>query len=196
VGNATWKQEYTLTELVSCAAAVCSLGNVYPVRMQIENSTYMTWNRQRLRLGCFLCFFHILRETNAKLSLCLIVTPLGSLGEWSYSCIILELASRWRWVVSFIPQPFNFRKDSSRQPLCRRLDGPPESVRTLRRRELSLASAGNQTRRSSPSLHFHFSILSRPALGSTQHPIILILILYSFHQSNTLIQDTSSQNTS
>jgi hypothetical protein len=48
------------------------------------------------------------------------------MGEWRYSSIILDLGTRWRWVVSFTTLPRYPRGRGPRYPLDRRL-GEPQS---------------------------------------------------------------------
>jgi hypothetical protein len=43
--------------------------------------------------------------------------------EWRYKATILDLGTRWRWVVSFTPRPLFHRKKFPRYPLDRRLGG-------------------------------------------------------------------------
>jgi hypothetical protein len=50
--------------------------------------------------------------------------PWRRMGEWRYSFTILDLDTRWRWVVSFTPRPLYPQGISVRYPLVRRLDGP------------------------------------------------------------------------
>jgi hypothetical protein len=52
------------------------------------------------------------------------------MGEWRYSSI-LDLGTRWRWVISFTPRPFYPRGKSRRYPLGR----PPEPAWPLWSRE-------------------------------------------------------------
>jgi hypothetical protein len=44
--------------------------------------------------------------------------------EWRYSSTILDLDTRWRWVVSFSPRPLHPRGKSPPHELDRRLSGP------------------------------------------------------------------------
>jgi hypothetical protein len=44
-------------------------------------------------------------------------------GEWGYSSTILDLGTRWRWLVSFTLLPLYPRGKSPRHPLDRRLGG-------------------------------------------------------------------------
>jgi hypothetical protein len=48
----------------------------------------------------------------------------GVLGEWGISPLILDLGTRWRWVVSFTPRPLYPQGKSPCYPLDRRLGGP------------------------------------------------------------------------
>jgi hypothetical protein len=43
--------------------------------------------------------------------------------KWRYSFIGLHLGKRWRWVVSFTPQPLYRQGKSPRYPLDRKLGG-------------------------------------------------------------------------
>jgi hypothetical protein len=45
------------------------------------------------------------------------------IGGWRYSSTILDLSTRWRWVVSFTPLPLYPRGNSPRYPLDRRVGG-------------------------------------------------------------------------
>jgi hypothetical protein len=46
------------------------------------------------------------------------------MGEWRHSYTILDLGTRWRWVVSFTRRPLYPRGKSPRYSLDRRLGGP------------------------------------------------------------------------
>jgi hypothetical protein len=46
------------------------------------------------------------------------------MGQWRYSSTILDLGTRWRWVVSFMPRPFTPGGKSPRYTLDKRLGGP------------------------------------------------------------------------
>jgi hypothetical protein len=67
--------------------------------------------------------------------------PWRHMGEWRYSSIILEIGSRWRWVVSFRSRPFYLREKIPRYPFNRRLGGP-QSRSGLCGEEKSLALPG------------------------------------------------------
>jgi hypothetical protein len=67
------------------------------------------------------------------------------IGEWRYSSTVLDLSTRWRWVVSFMHHLLYPWGKSPQYPLDRRLGGSPELVWILWRREKSLALARNRT---------------------------------------------------
>jgi hypothetical protein len=48
--------------------------------------------------------------------------------EWRYSSTILDLGIRWRWVVSFMPQPFSPWGKSPQYPFKRRLGGLKRNI--------------------------------------------------------------------
>jgi hypothetical protein len=64
--------------------------------------------------------------------------------EWRYSSTILDLCTRWRWVVGFSPRPLYPRGNGPRYPLDRRLGGP-QSLSGPCGEEKNLAPAGIQT---------------------------------------------------
>jgi hypothetical protein len=45
--------------------------------------------------------------------------PWRHMGEWRYSSTILDLGTRWRWVVSFMPQPLSVGEIAPQYPLDR-----------------------------------------------------------------------------
>jgi hypothetical protein len=60
-----------------------------------------------------------------KLSLCLISIMLWvHMGEWRYGSTILNLGTKWRWVVRFTPRPLYSRGNSPWYPLDKKLIGP------------------------------------------------------------------------
>jgi hypothetical protein len=61
------------------------------------------------------------------------------MGEWRYSSTILDLGTRWRWVVSFTPRPLY-----PRLPLDGNLGGPLNRCGSYGE-ERNLAPAGNWT---------------------------------------------------
>jgi hypothetical protein len=75
------------------------------------------------------CFFphseNILSITaKLKVSLCLSKHhAMKTYGEWKYSSTILDIGTRWRWVVSFMPQRLYHLGNSPRYQLDRRLCG-------------------------------------------------------------------------
>jgi hypothetical protein len=64
------------------------------------------------------------------------------MGEWRYSSTILDLCTRWRWVVSFTPWLFYPRGKNPRYPLDRILCGPQNRSGGCAE-EKNLAPAGN-----------------------------------------------------
>jgi hypothetical protein len=86
------------------------------------------------------------QETKKKKKLS--TTPWRRMREWRYSSTILDLGSRQRWVVSFTPLPLY-----PRDPLYRRLGGPPEPVWTSWKREKSLDPPGIEPWPCSPIAH-------------------------------------------
>jgi hypothetical protein len=50
--------------------------------------------------------------------------PQSYMKEWRYSSTILDLGTRWSWVVSFTPRPLYPRTNRPWYPLERRLGGP------------------------------------------------------------------------
>jgi hypothetical protein len=66
------------------------------------------------------------------------------MGEWSYSSTILDLGSRWRWVVSFTPRPIYLRGNSFQYSLNRRILGPRSAMDAVEKIK-SLAPVGNRT---------------------------------------------------
>jgi hypothetical protein len=78
------------------------------------------------------------------------------MGEWRYSCTILNFGTGRSWVVSFTPRPFYTRGNSPLYPLDRRLGGS-QSRYGRRGEETNLAPAGNRTpavQPLSPSLYW------------------------------------------
>jgi hypothetical protein len=68
-----------------------------------------------------------------------VVLVLRHEGVWGSGCIhprFLDLATSWRWVVSFTPQPLYPRRKRRRHPLDRRLGGPKS--RSGRRGEVKI----------------------------------------------------------
>jgi hypothetical protein len=63
--------------------------------------------------------------------------------EWRYRFIILNLGTRWRWVVSFTPRPLYSRR-SPLYLLDRSLGGPKSRPQRCAEKK-NLASAGNRT---------------------------------------------------
>jgi hypothetical protein len=73
---------------------------------------------------------YIFSKVKVKLSLCLTNSALCPEDVWESGCIdpgILDLGTRWRWLVSFLPRPLYPRGKSPRYQLDRRLGGPKSS---------------------------------------------------------------------
>jgi hypothetical protein len=66
------------------------------------------------------------------------------MGEWRYSSTVLDLVTKWRWVVSFTPLPLYPGGNWRRYPLDRKLGGPQSRYRRYRE-EKNLAPAGIRT---------------------------------------------------
>jgi hypothetical protein len=64
--------------------------------------------------------------------------------EWNYSSTILNLGTRWRWVINYTPRPLYLRGNFPRHLLDRRLCGP-QNQSGGHGGEKSLAHAGNRT---------------------------------------------------
>jgi hypothetical protein len=89
----------------SCAAAT---GSIYAFKI---------WgNRGNTMPSFIICTPHQLKKRKVKLSLYLLViiqlstVPWRHMGEWRYSSIILNLGTKWGWVLSFTPLPLYPRK--------------------------------------------------------------------------------------
>jgi hypothetical protein len=65
-------------------------------------------------------------------------------GERRYSTTILDLGTRWRWVVSFTPRPLYSRGKSPRYSFNRKLGGPRSQSGRYGER-IFFAPAGNRT---------------------------------------------------
>jgi hypothetical protein len=50
------------------------------------------------------------------------------MGKWRYSPTVIDLGTKWRWVVSFVPQPLYPRANRFWYPLERRLGGPQNNI--------------------------------------------------------------------
>jgi hypothetical protein len=97
-------------------------------------------------------FGWIYEKVNGKIPVLnyLSTMPWRHMGEWRYSCtILLDLGTRWRWVISFTPQPLYPWGKRSWYPLDRRLGGP-ESLSGCCREEKNLFLVGIWTLAVSP----------------------------------------------
>jgi hypothetical protein len=57
-------------------------------------------------------------------------------GEWSYTSIIHDIGTRWRWVVSFTSQPLYLRGNGPPYPLDRRPCGPRAGLDAMEKRKI------------------------------------------------------------
>jgi hypothetical protein len=91
--------------------------------------------------------------------------PWRHIVEWTYRSSVLDVGTRWRWMVSFTPLPLYSRGKSPRYPLYRRMGGP-QSPSGHCGEEKNLAPAGNRTRayqlvaRCCKVFHFHNHVLN------------------------------------
>jgi hypothetical protein len=74
------------------------------------------------------------------------------IGEWICRSTVLELSTRWRWMVSFMPQSLYPLRKSPRYPFDRRL-GRPQSRFGRCREEKILPLPAVESGQSSPSLY-------------------------------------------
>jgi hypothetical protein len=74
--------------------------------------------------------------------------------EWRYSPSLLDLVTRWRWVVSFTPLPLYLLGNEPPVPIGWEAGWAPEPVYTLWKREKS-CTAGNQTWAVQPVAHHY-----------------------------------------
>jgi hypothetical protein len=83
------------------------------------------------------------------------------LGSGGMAPRILNLSTKWRWVVSFTPRPLYCRGKSPRHPLDRRLDGPQSLIWTWRWEEntpaRSLVTTLTELQRFILSKHAYFT---------------------------------------
>jgi hypothetical protein len=70
-------------------------------------------------------------------------------AEWSYNYAILDLGTRWKWVVSFTPLPLYRQENTLRYPLDGWLGGPRSRCERCWEKK-NLALRGMVPRRSSP----------------------------------------------
>jgi hypothetical protein len=76
------------------------------------------------------------------------------MGEWRYSSTILDLGIKWKWMVSFTPQPLYLRRKSARYPLGRRPGNQSRSGRCGERKKyFSCLESNNGYPACSPSLY-------------------------------------------
>jgi hypothetical protein len=72
------------------------------------------------------------------------------MGAWRYKSIILDLGTRWKWVVSFSPRPLYSGGKNRRYLLDRRLDVPENWSACYGEEKNLLPLQGIEPRPSSP----------------------------------------------
>jgi hypothetical protein len=104
---------------ISCIAYACCVLRVLPIPSSVTGTLRVVLcSAQTCHKFWGISLFHFL-------DLCYtckkgeVVIPWRRMGELRYSSTILDLGTRWRWVVSFMPRPLY-----PRYPLDRRLGGP------------------------------------------------------------------------
>jgi hypothetical protein len=84
--------------------------------------------KDEIRLSYLTSICNYTEQVKVKLSLCFFLTEHHAMKMyWGSGCIaphILDLSTRWRWVVSFTSQPLYPQGKSPWYPLDRRLGGP------------------------------------------------------------------------
>jgi hypothetical protein len=97
------------------------------------------------------------RKHNLNMSLCFIIWAprYNDMREWRYSSTILNLGTRWRWVVSFKPLQLYPQGNRRRYPLNRTVDEPQSRSGRCGEEKISCSfretNPGRPTR--SPSLY-------------------------------------------
>jgi hypothetical protein len=107
--------------------------------------------------------------------------PWRRMLKWKYSSIILDLGTRWRWMVSFTPRPFYLLEKSPRDPLGEWVD-PRAGLDSVQKRRFFLLP-GIEPRQSSSSLYRLSYPNSRSSLyclffGADDAPTPAIVIVY------------------
>jgi hypothetical protein len=88
--------------------------------------------------------FKLAKKVHDSDSASIVIGSWRPIREWKYSSVIIDLGTRWRWVVSFTPRPLYPWGNSPTCPLYRRLDGPQNRSGSYEE-EKNLAPAGNRT---------------------------------------------------
>jgi hypothetical protein len=103
------------------------------------------------------------------------------MGEWRYNSTILDLGTRWLWMVSFTHRPLYSRRKTSLYPLDRKLGGPHNRVWTLWRRDKYFAPSGNRTPAAQPVAH-RYTDWAIPSLGWIMNDELVEGKLFSIFQ--------------
>jgi hypothetical protein len=105
------------------------------------------------------------------------------MGKWRCSSTILDIGTRWGWLVNFTTQPLYPRGKSPRSPLEISTGGwwAAEPAWALWNREKSLAPAGNRTPaiQSVASRYPYWSVPARTLIGVHIFPKCLFSISYT-----------------
>jgi hypothetical protein len=115
----------------------------------------MNWQVGGLKKASGGPFYLEATQILVKLSLCRINYALWHEdlpGQWRYSTAILNLGTRWRWMVSFTPWLLNPWRNCHWYPLDRRLGGPQNWSGCCREKK-NLFTARNWTLAIQPIAH-------------------------------------------
>jgi hypothetical protein len=93
-------------------------------------------------------------------------------GKWSCGSTILDLGTKWRWVVSFTPRPLYSLGKSPRYPLDKRLGGP-QNLCECCGEEKNCAPAGIRT----PAV--------QPVASPTELSRLRVILLIQHFNANT-----------
>jgi hypothetical protein len=99
-------------------------------------------------------------------------------GKWKYNSTILELGTRWRWLVSFMPPLLSFWGKSSRYPLHRRLGGPQTWSRLYRERNNFLPLLEIEPPTSNSKGHCPFALLLRQKQSEKNSCLAIFFLAY------------------
>jgi hypothetical protein len=108
------------TDGVKIAFKTCKKKWTY-LRTRMKNSYRLCRTRTKglIQFGPFVTqsdIFQLVNKTNK--------CKVFHMGKWRYSSTIQDLDTRWRWEVSFTPQPLYHQGNCPRHPLNRKLGGP------------------------------------------------------------------------
>jgi hypothetical protein len=99
-----------------CTWAINPVTNPIPVYSHLTRHNI----KAKTNIQCVYIYGKVVLVSNQ-----LSITPWRRMGsEGTYNSAILGLGTRWRWVISFTPQPLYSRGKNPRYPYDRRLGGP------------------------------------------------------------------------